>query len=92
MGYVTVESKWRGVIWMHSREREMEMQMGGGGRKETEGKGGEEPSMQSREREIEMRMGGEGMEGDSEKGILGGAVDWDGGGGIKEKIKRVVLS
>ena len=62
------------------------------GGKETEGKGGEEPSMQSREQEIEMRMGGEGAEGDSEKGNLGGAVDWDGGGGRNEKIKRVVLS
>ena len=41
--------------------------------------------MQSREREIEMRMGGEGTEGDREKGNLGGAVDWDGGGGRKEK-------
>ena len=48
------------------------------GGKETEGKGGEEPSMQSREWEIEMRMGGEGTEGDSEKGNLGGALDLDG--------------
>ena len=82
---------------MHSKEREMEMQMvvrGGKetGGKEKEGKGGEEPSVQSREREIEMQMGGEGTEGDSEKGNLGGAVDWDRGGGRNEKIKRVVLS
>ena len=62
------------------------------GGKETEGKGGEEPSMQSREWEIEMWMCGEGREGDSEKGNLDGAVDWDGGGGRKENIKRVVLS
>ena len=48
--------------------------------------------MQSRQREMEMRVGGEGREGDSEKGNLGGAMDWDGGGGRVEKIKRVVLS
>ena len=62
------------------------------GGEETEGKGGEKPSMHTREREIEMRVGGEGTEGDSEKGNLGGAVDWDGGGGRKDKIKRMALS
>ena len=48
--------------------------------------------MLSRQREMEMGMGGEGRDGDNEKGNLGGAVDWDGGGGREEKIKRVVLS
>ena len=92
MGYVTVENKWRGVLCMHSKEREMEVQMGGEGTEGDRRESGEEPSMQSREREIEMRMGGEGTEGGSEKGNLGGAVDWDGGGGRKKKIKRMVLS